>query len=396
MAPDFKASSAGFLERLSLTYNDSETNGKRVMRKMIGLEIQRARTAFNVLAIFLFLLCCGLPAAAQENGGDKPAKLFDREDTLTVTMTAPWRDIVRRKNNQDPYPAKIEYKDENGNTVSLEMTVERRGLTRQKVCRYPPIKLRFEKKTVKGTAFRGQKSLKLVTHCEKSSRFEQYYILEMLAYRMYNLITDFSFRIRPLTVNYADSKSGDVDDERFAFLIEDDSDVAKRNGFKKLNVPKVRLAQLDPTVTSEFTMFQYMIANVDWSAISGPGHKECCHNSKLIGPEPLQSGDIVYPIPYDLDSAGLIDAHYAVPPDGLPIRSVTQRLFRGYCVHNDKLEATRKKFLASESDILALIKNDRLLNSGTKKKSVNYLEKFFDILKDPGDFDKRVIQKCRK
>lgn len=361
-------------------------------RKRISLQ---TRPVFVSLAVFLLLLVCTTPLAAQEKQ-QKPAKLFQSEDTLAVTMNAPWREIVRNEKNQNPYPASIEFTDSLGNITTLDMTVERRGITRQRVCRYPPIKLRFEKEEVKGSAFRGQKSLKLVTHCQKASRFEQYYVLEMLAYRMYNLITDFSFRVRPLKVNYTDSKTGDVDDGRFAFLIEDDSDVAKRHDLKKLNIPKIKVTQLEPTVTSEFSLFQYMIGNVDWAALSGPGGKECCHNSKLIGPEPLQPGDLAYPIPYDLDSAGLVDAHYAVPPEGLPIRSVTQRLFRGYCLHNGTLENARKNFLENEDAILALVENENRLTSSSKKKALKYLGGFFKIIKDPGDFQKKVIEKCRK
>ena len=162
--------------------------------------------------------------------------------------------------------------------MTLDMTAVRRGITRQRVCDFPPIKLHFEKEDVQGTAFRGQRSLKMVTHCKKPTRYEQYYILEMLAYQMYNLITDYSFQVRPLKVNYVDSKTGKTDESRFAFLIEDDSDVAKRHELKKLQIPKPRLSQLEPQVTSEFSLFQYLIANVDWAALSGPDPKECCHN----------------------------------------------------------------------------------------------------------------------
>ena len=270
------------------------------------------------LAILSLLLAVALPLCAQEKQDEepKPAKLFSSDDTLNVTLTAPWRDIVRNKKKQDPYPAKIEFTDELGNTMSLDMTAQRRGLTRQRVCDFPPIKLRFEKEKVKGTTFRGQKSVKMVTHCERSVRFEQYYILEMLAYQMYNLITDYSFRVRPLNVNYVDSKTGKTEESRFAFLIEDNSDVAKRNGIKKLEIPKIRPSQLEPKVTSEFSLFQYMISNVDWAALSGPDPKECCHNVKPIAPDPLTPQDKIYPIPYDFDSSGLVNAHYAAPPNG--------------------------------------------------------------------------------
>jgi hypothetical protein len=348
--------------------------------------------------ILSLLLAVALPLCAQEqqDGEPKPAKLFSSNDTLNVTLTAPWRDITRNEKNQDPYPAKIEYTDELGNTMTLDMTAQRRGLTRQRVCDFPPIKLRFEKEKVKGTTFRGQKSVKMVTHCKRPSRYEQYYILEMLAYRMYNLITDYSFRVRPLNVNYVDSKTGKTDESRFAFLIEDDSDVAKRNGLKKLEIPKIRPSQLEPKVTSEFSLFQYMIANVDWAALSGPDTKECCHNVKPIAPRPLTPQDKIYPIPYDFDSSGMVDTHYAAPAQGLPIRSVTQRLFRGYCRQNSTLEDARKHFLTQEAAIMALISDENRLNENTKKKTTKYIGRFFKTIKDPDDFERLIVKKCRK
>lgn len=347
------------------------------------------------LAACAFLLLFSASLFAQQ-ATDKPAKLFSTNDTLNVTMTAPWRDIVRNERNQDPYPATITFTDELGNTNTFDMTAARRGITRQRVCSYPPIRLRFEKETVKGSTFRGQKSLKMVTHCEKSKRFEQYFILEMLAYRMYNLMTDYSFRVRPLNVTYVDSKTGKTNEGRFAFLIEDDSDVAKRHDMKKLDFPKIKVTQLEPELTSKFALFQYMIANVDWAALSGPDPKKCCHNTKLIGPEPFEPKDRIYPIPYDFDSAGLIDAHYAAPPNGLPIGKVTQRLYRGYCLFNPTLEEARQEFIAKEAEIYALINNENRLTSSTQKKATKYIGRFFDTIKDQKDFDKQIIARCRK
>jgi len=348
--------------------------------------------------LLLILLLSTAAAYAQESkdGSVKPARLFSSEDTLAVTITAPWRDMVRNKKNQEPYPATLEYTDELGNSLTLDITASRRGITRQRVCRFPPIKLHFNKEEVKGTTFRGQKSLKMVTHCEKASRYKQYYILEMLAYQMYNLITDYSFRIRPLEVSYVDSKTGKTDKQRFAFLIEDDSDVAKRHDLKKLNIPKVKSSQLATKVISDFSLFQYMIGNVDWAALSGPKTNECCHNAKLIGPEPLQAKDKAYPIPYDFDSAGLVDAHYAAPPDGLGINSVTQRLYRGYCLYNSGLEDARQKSLAQENAVYALVTNEARLTSGSKKKATKFLKRYYDLIKNDKEFEKKVIGKCRK
>lgn len=347
----------------------------------------------------LLLLACltwsGM-AAAQEAAEDKPGKLFSAETSLAVTMTAPWGDIVRKKKVQDPYPAKLEYRDDNGQTVTLDMTVERRGVKRQEACDFPPIRLRFEKEAVKDTTFRGETNLKMVTHCQSSDKYDQYYVMEMLIYRMYNLFTEKSFRIRPLQVTYVDSKNGKTVDERFAFVIEDDSDVGKRNGLKKVRVASIKPSLLEPQTSALVGLFQFMIGNVDWASLRGPDPAECCHNIKLLGPEPLEEGPFIVAVPYDFDSAGLVDTPYAAPPEGLPIKNVTQRLYRGFCRHNEQLEAARQQTLAQEAALRALIENEALLFPNSKKEALRYLEGYFETAKDPKKFQKDVIEKCRK
>jgi hypothetical protein len=335
-------------------------------------------------------------AMAQSAEPSKPPKLFTRDDTLEVVMKAPWGDVQKRESYQGTYPAQLQYQASDGSTVTVDMTVGRRGVKRQELCDFPPIRLKFEKKAVKGTVFRGQKSLKMVTHCKRSTRYDQYYVVEMLAYQMYNLLTDYSFRVRPLQVTYVDSSSGKADDPRFAFLIEDDSDVAKRNGLKKVEIPRIKPSRLDPTVTSLMSVFQYLIGNTDWAALRGPDPKECCHNIQLIGPEPLGSDDFVVPVPYDFDSSGLVDARYAAPHEALPIRSVTDRLYRGYCMHNETLESARQQMLRQEAAIKGLVEDESRLRSSLKKKSRRYLEDFFDIMEDPDEFKKNITEQCRR
>jgi hypothetical protein len=361
----------------------------------------KSQSGSTVIKIrLLIILVAGfsgvLFAQQDDDSGSKPAKLFESEKTLEIKLTAPWPDLIRNERYQGTYPATLEYVNENGQAVKLDLTVERRGVKRQEACEFPPIKLRFEKEEVKGTMFRGQKSVKMVTHCKRTRGYEQYYILEMLAYRMYNLITDFSFRTRPLTVDYHNSENDSVEDDRFAFLIEDDSDVAKRNGLKKLDIDRVRPSWLEKTVTSEMTLFQYLIGNVDWSALSGPDPEECCHNIKPIAKRPFEDGDLVYPIPYDFDSSGLVDAPYAAPPAGVRIRKVTQRLFRGICLQNETLPAAREKFLANEAAIMAVLDSEPRLDDRESKQASRYLDDFFNVLKSDKYWQKKIIESCRK
>ncbi|MEE4217828.1 MAG: hypothetical protein V2I48_09475 [Xanthomonadales bacterium] len=370
----------------------------------------RLGLSFGPFSVFIALfLAVSAHVMAQESGDTvKPEKLFESGETLELQLTGPWQEVVRDRDFQGAYPARMEYEDELDNLVTIDLSAGRRGVTRQRVCRIPPLRLRFEKGAAKGTVFRGQESLKMVTHCQKSSKYEQYYILEMLAYQMYNLLTDYSFRVRPLSVTYFQAEKDDTADSGyslskkeesagpvFAFLIEDDKDVANRHDLDKLNVPRIKPQQLDSYEAALLALFQYMISNVDWAALSGPDPSGCCHNVKLIGPEPTKPEDTLYAIPYDFDSSGLVNSEYASPPQNLPVRSVTQRLYRGYCAHNPSLEGARQKMLATEQEIYALVNAESRLEPGRQKKAVKYLEGFFKIIKDDKAFQKRIVEKCR-
>ena len=261
------------------------------------------------------------------------------------------------------------------------------------VCKYPPIKIRMNKEDVKGTMFRGQNELKLVTHCDKGERWEQYYVKEYLAYRFFNEITEKSYRAKPLLITYVDSSNNSTDEPRFAFLIEDINDVAKRNELSRVGLGRIKRSQLDNVHASQVALFEYMISNVDFELLSGPEEDKCCHNARLIGDE---SGQNVVSVPYDFDSSGFVDAHYAVPNDFLGIRSVTQRLYRGYCTHNDTLEQARQLYLAKEADLMGLISSESRLTERTAKTANKFIGQFFETLKDEKAYQKNIIGKCRK
>jgi len=342
----------------------------------------------TTLILFACLLTSALPLLAQEPPEEG---LFDTQRTLQVEIQAPWRDLTRQK-SEKRWPATLIFTDETGQRRTVSLTVERRGISRQRICDFPPIRLRFDDPSAEGTIFDGEGALKLVTHCDRGERWTQYYVREMLAYRIYNLVTDYSFRVRPLEVLYRDVERDKGPGEQFAFVIEDIDEVADRFDLEELEFDRVQPSRLEPATASELALFQLMIGNLDYSALTGPD-QTCCHNAKMLGSGP--DADRVLPIPYDFDVAGFVDAHYAVPPEKLPVRSVTTRLYRGYCLHNDTLPAAREKILGIESDVMALLRSEPRLNERNRKEVVNYLEEFFAMLHSDENFHKDVISQCR-
>ena len=346
------------------------------------------RYAVLVLMISFFLAVPFSHAAEKV----KPPKLFSQFSEMQVTLTGPWDTIRRNKKKDDRYPVQLSYTGADGAQHTIDAEVSLRGITRRRICRFPPLKLHFDKKKLKGTEFRGNKSLKLVTYCEVNSKYEQYYIKEYLTYRIYNLITDYSFRARPMIIEYKDSGK-DESTTRFGFLIEDVDDVAKRNNLEELSIASVPFRQLDPVTTSRLSLFQFMIGNLDWAATDGPKDDSCCHNSKLIG----AGNDInpKYTVPYDFDSSGLVNAHYAAPPDGLKVRNIRQRLYRGFCAFNDEMPQTVALFKEKKTDILALFQGNKHLSDSSRKRAIDYIEDFYKIIGDPKRLEKDITGKCR-
>ena len=365
------------------------------------MQASRKHRKATILALLVTLLFAAHPAfwlgnaCAAPAAGDQPKseKLFSTEATLTLTLTAPWQEFMHNKNAKKPYPGTLEYVDESGAKHSVPVAFEARGHNRLKVCKLPPIKLIFAKEAVEGTPFRGNKSLKLSTHCDSGERWEQYVAKEMLAYHIYNLVTERSFKVRAASVTYVDNANRSSDGPHIGFLVEDDSDMAKRNHLEKLDMPKAPLEQLEPLESSRFALFEYLIGNTDFAQLSGPTADRCCHNSVLIGENPHSK---LFTVPYDFDSSGLVDAHYAVPNPVLKISSNRERVFRGFCANNATLETARGEFLHLQPQILELARAESRLDAKSKAWASDYLSKGFEDLRDDGKFARDITAKCRK
>jgi hypothetical protein len=335
-----------------------------------------------------------LPISSFADENVKSPTLFSDTSEMEVTLTGPWRKIGNYIKRDAVYPVQLTYSDADGVEHTIDAEVAPRGISRrERICEFPPLKIYFDEEKTKGTQFSGNKSLKLVTYCNTDSEYEHYYVKEFLIYRIYNLITEYSFRVRPLMVNYKESTNENYSISRFSFLIEDVKDVAKRNNLYELTIPKIAYKTLDPVEISRLALFQFMVGNVDYASNKGPEDDECCHNTKLIG-----AGNYLkprYSIPYDFDSTGLVDAHYAYAPTVLKLRNVRQRLYRGFCFANDKLPETVALFKAKKPDILNLFRNNAHLDDRSREKAVKYIEDFYKIINDPHKFEEKIIDQCR-
>ena len=198
-------------------------------------------------------------------------------------------------------------------------------------CDFPPLRVELTRPRPAGSLFEHQHKLKLTAFCKSSRDFQQKVLLEYAAYRLYNLMTPQSFRARLATVDYLD-ETGRPYISRVGFFVEDVSDVAKRNGLSVAKMGSlVPLQQIDPVSAARTSLVRRLdqqLRLVDARRPEGPGVLPQRAPADRQWP-----GSLLTVVPYDFDFSGLVDAPYADPPEGIPVNSVRQRTYRGYCSH---------------------------------------------------------------
>lgn len=327
------------------------------------------------------LLTLAAPAAAQPPAAPsatEPLPLFATSEPIHITIQAPLSSLARRRSSNAPVQGTLT--DPAGQALPISLKL--RGITRRTsdVCQFPPLRVQFTSPPPAASVFAGQRKLKLVTHCRNDPGFQQYLLLEYSAYRMYNLLTPHSFRVRLANIDYRDADGRPLM-SRVGYFLEELSDVARRNGMKPTHAPTmIAAAALNPSDAARYALFEHMIANHDWSIRAAPAGAECCHNAELIGP--LAAGRVV-PIPYDFDFSGFVDAPYATPPDQLRINSVRQRVYRGLCADNNEAFAVARQMREARPQLIAAIAATPGLDTGSQRKAVAFLDGFFaDIATD--------------
>jgi len=311
---------------------------------------------------------------------DGPRPLFASDSVLTLTLKGPIQDISRNVGAK-PVPGLLTVTGAAPESLPIQLST--RGITRRKkeICAFPPLRVEFTQKPGKTSLFRGQKRLKLVTHCQASDRYQQDTLLEYAIYKLYNALTPAGFDARLAKIDYVD-EGGRPIVSRYGFFLEDVSDVADRNGLDRLRgVNHITISQLDPAAAARFAVFEYMISNLDWAMTASPVGVDCCHNSRLIGAQGATTGLI--PLPYDFDYSGLINAPYAVPPENIPVANVRVRRYRGFCAHNEQAQTFIADLLTRRAALFAILDSTPQLSGSMREQADDYLNGSFDQINTP-------------
>jgi hypothetical protein len=330
-------------------------------------------------------------AVAADNPSSQP--LFENHNLLRVQIEAPFTTLMRDRSSDEYQDGLIHVITESGTRVTLDLKIRTRGNYRRKAenCDFAPLRLNFSKEQVTGTVFEGQDKLKLVTHCDNTGRVhEQSVLREQLAYRILNQLTDLSFRVRLLQIDYIDTDRSNKTLTKYGILIEDDAALYRRIGLQFAEIPSAIPEQLDPQHTALITVFQYLIGNTDFSPLRGAAGEFCCHNTVLVS----GAGTGLIPIPYDFDLSGLVDAPYATPNPKLKIEKVTQRLYQGYCIHNELLDRSIGLLSEKRETIALLVEAQEGLSKASRRSAAQYIDKFYDRISSDSGIERNLIREC--
>ncbi len=321
--------------------------------------------------------------------------LFQDHAILKAVLTAPISQAYAQRDSEVRlyFPGQWTFLDGDSQPQRLDVSIRIRGNFRREYCELPPLRLNFKKPQVKGTLFKGQDKLKLVAPCQHGLESQQKLLLEYLAYRTLEILTDYSLGTRLIRLSYVDSDERLQSWTDLAFVIEDEKDLAKRLGLDEARVAENKFSELDQPSTALAELFQLLISNHDYSVLQGPEGDYCCHNA-IMYTRKEDAGKRI-PVPYDFDMSGLVNAKYASPPAHLPIRLVRTRYYRGLCQPPEIMDAAVRQVLSKKDEIIALYESQPELSRLSRNRTVTYIKKYFAILEDKALFQEQVLDRCR-
>jgi hypothetical protein len=327
---------------------------------------------FSGIAIYLFAGFSWYVLAAQpvqqpsffdQLGGTEVREISLRTDLASL--------IDHRNTDSAEQDAEFCIMTDNGKQVgrSYQIKVSARGKYRRRICDFPPIKLDFSKSDLRQQGLSDYDDFKLVTHCkEDKSAGNDNLLREYLIYQMYRQLTNYSYRIQLVRIQYIDTKGQISPLRRYGFIIEDTAELADRLGATVCDTClNPHPSRVDMQAENMHALFQYFISNTDFSL-------PMLRNLKLMA----MPDSTLIPVAFDFDFSGMVNAGYAIPNLQMGQLSLQHRIFLGLPASNEVIEANLSLFRQKREALLSTIDRCKLLNREARDEMTLFLEQFYN------------------
>jgi len=345
---------------------------------------------FLIQVVILFLFGSGvsgqtdsIPAALQASDTlEDDFGFFTDDEILNLALRFDTKEYMRKKPKEEYLPAVLTYFISDKDSINRTIKLRSRGEFRNAFCDFPPLSLNFKKGEFKKADMKKIEKIKVVTHCQTGN--EEYLFKEYLLYKLYNVLTEQSFKVRLAKIDYiSTSTKRNKTISSYCFFIEPIGVLAER--LKAVEVESLNITQRNviPESMNRLAIFNYMVGNTDWSV---PNQ----HNVRVLTVPDFKNPGRGIIVPYDFDYSGLVDASYAIPYEGLGLSSVKQRRYLGECRSDEEFLLSLKEFSDKKPEFYKVINEFPYLNAKVKKNMIKYLDGFFSSLNKPssliGDF----------
>ena len=336
---------------------------------------------FNFLKLSVFIL----PFIFITNTAlaDKTDSLFQSDEIVNFELRSDFSAIqAGRVENPLEFDGELIYHTQDGKAIKFTLKINARGDFRRNPvnCNFPPLLLNFKKSEVKNTLFDDQDKLKLVTPCQEDS----YVIDEYLIYKMYNQVTDRSFKVRLVNILYFDTGKGKKLFEKYSFFIEHVDQVGERNN--SLEIKKVLTPyDLDRETFKRMAFFQYMIGNKDWFITS---------KKNVVIMQPNDTTLTPYAVPYDFDFAAFVNADYTKPKDIPDEFLQTRRVYKGICFTTEEYNEVFAFYKSLRPSFGSTNDNMPLISKSDKRRHLECLNSFYEIIGSKDMIKQEFIDKC--
>lgn len=338
----------------------------------------------NRYYIISFLLLNVVTTLAQKS--ISRSGFFKDDQLVTMELSTDLKKLVSEKKLNSYQPATVTFRFADSLVISESLSLSARGEFRRKNCFFPTMRLDFKNQA--SSKLSSLKKLKLVCGCERGAQYERLVLKEFLVYKIYNLLTDMSFRVRLLKISFKDTRGKIKAFSQYGFFIEDVDDMAKRNKCREVQKRAFDTEKTDRKQMTLVAIFQYMIGNTDWAV---PNY----HNIKLMRPV-TDSISFPYVIPYDFDFCGLVDASYATPDENLGTTSVKERVYRGFPRSMEELQSVLAIFREKKDDIKKMVISFEPLSLTYREELMSYLDEFYSLIARKNLVEEAFIDNARR
>ncbi|MCU0377265.1 MAG: hypothetical protein MUC78_03310 [Bacteroidales bacterium] len=304
---------------------------------------------------------------------NKSFRLFEDDTILEITLQFDLSTYLRAKPKEEYLKGKITFHPALADSITRDIRIRTRGEFRNNWCFYAPIELNLKNANFGYSDLDSISKIKMVPQCTSTSESAKYVLIEYLIYKMYSVMTDTSFRVRLLTVNYIDSENKKKPFTQYGFLIEPLKMLAERTNSVEVTSRGITQKNIYPEIMDRVAIFNYMVGNYDWAV---PNR----HNIKVLKPLTFDNLNLAVAVPYDFDWTGLVNAGYAIPDDKITgTTTVRERIFLGVCRSREEYQKDLVLFHEKKDEFYNVITQFLYLNENQKRDMINYLEEFYDL-----------------